>query len=230
MMESWAIAGRICLDPAMHERLFHAAQAGRYFNDLDELRRILRVELRMNVSRWEVMLIHRFLTERNLDITLNPMPIASPEEDREITAIRANWAGPTPWFPDDYHLCAAIGLACMDVVFRVDLFNASDPGEPGDVRRLDRFLRNPGKESPVFSLNQQHLLWLNDFLRREGTIRNLEAFHMTRWVQPQDFACDGGYSKMEAAPFFVVPQGTLVRVLQQRPEVATVLRECGAAV
>lgn len=225
-MEVWGVIGRAILDEEFHAQLFAAASQGRRFEELTQLRDLLRKQLRLNMSRWEIMVTHRILTERHIDVTLPAQPIGSAGTDPEVTAIRHGFTGPTPVFFDDFHLCAVVGLASMDSTFRTSLHTASDPDPAIGVQRLDELLRNPPQESPIFNLlSEQNLVNLNSFLRAEKMMELFERFHITRWVQPSVFPCNGGYTDTPGAIYRFFSQAGLVKLVINRPGMLPTLQE-----
>ena len=214
MMEVWCLMGLTITNRGFHRSIFDAAQEGDDFEEIRTFRRILRVDMRLNLSRWEIMVLHRAITERNIDINLPPQRIPSADEDPEIIPLRAAWRGPTPRFPDEFQLCAVIGLAAMDVNFRADLIRQSDPNPNVGEARLESFLESPQGESPVFNLTREQRLNLNEFLQTQNISELLEKLHETRWVQPLRFPCNGGYSETEKI-FQFFPQSALVRLFDK---------------
>ena len=225
MMEVWGIIGRALLDRAFHEQLFEASGQGHRFEELTMLRDLLRRELRLNMSRWEIMVTHRILTERHLNVVLPAQPINSAGDDQEIIPIRQGWPGPAPAFFEDFDLCAAVGLASMDMAFRQRLFDASDPNPAIGIPRLETLLTNPPGESPIFNrLSEQNLGNLNSFIRGNGVLGLLEDFHITRWVQPDTYPCNGGYTDTQDTTFKFFSQPDLIKLVETDPEMRQRLR------
>jgi hypothetical protein len=224
MMEVWGILGRVFLDPGFHDQLFTGAKRGWRFEELVEFRSIIRKQLRLNLSRWEVMVVHRSITERHQGLTLPVDPVGSAGSDPEIIEIRRRWGGPVPVFFGDFDLCAVVGLASVDITFRRDLYEASDSSPDVGIQKLHSLLTNPPKESPTFDrLSEQNFFNLNAFLRSEGIIEFLERFHVSRWVQPNTFPCDGGYTDTPNARYQFFSQPDLVKLVQTNPEIREAL-------
>jgi hypothetical protein len=222
MMEVWSMMGLAILNADFHRIIFEAAQEGDDFEEIKALRRILRVEMRMNLSRWEIMVLHRCITERNIDITLPPVKINSADEDPEIIPVRHSWKGATPQFPDNFRLCAVIGLASMDVKFRTNLIGQSDPDPTVGQAKLEIFLESPAEESPIFNLGQAERINLNVFLQDPGIASSLENLHGTRWVQPFDYPCNGGYTEGPTTYKFF-PQSALNRLFDKSESIRLIL-------
>jgi hypothetical protein len=192
-------------------------------------RGMLRKQLRLNVSRWEIMVSHRILTEKHHGVVLPAEPIPTADDDKEIILIRQGWPGPVPVFFDDFDLCAVVGLAAMDISFRQRLFDASDPNPAVGVPRLAALLINPPDESPIFNqVSEENLGNLNTFIRVNGIIGHLEDFHISRWVQPSVFPCNGGYLDTPGTTFKYFSQPELIKLVQTDPAVAQRLREAHA--
>jgi len=223
MMEVWCLMGLAITNRDFHRRIFAAAQDGDDFEEIRAFRRILRVEMRLNLSRWEIMVLHRSITERNIDINTLPQKINSADGDPDIIPLRDAWGGPIPRFPEEFQLCAVIGLAAMDVNFRRDLINQSDPDPNVGEARLELFLESPPGESPVFNLRREQRIDLNDFLQTQNISELLENVHETRWVQPLRYPCNGGYSETDAIYQFF-PQPALIRLFDKNDIMKPVLK------
>jgi hypothetical protein len=225
MMEAWAVIGRILLDKYFHESLFTTCYGKQFFEDLDDSRKILRIDNHLNLGRWEVMVIHKSVTEMD-DGSGSPILFKSPADDEAVLAVRAGWTVAPPTFPKDRVLCAVVGLSAMDVTFREDLYSYTDP-EPKETGPLNDFLTNPGIESPTFELRKLQLINLNRFMRYIspqgiGMVDLLRDYHIQRWVQPYDYPCDGGYTETALADGTVVgytffAQQALVRLVKREP-------------
>lgn len=226
MMEVWSVIGFTILSKDLHEKLHAAAILGHDFDQIKIFRDILRVKMRLNLSRAEIMLLHRTITERHIHITLPAQPIPRPEEDPDIIPIREGWTGPVPAFPNDFHLCAVVGLASIDITFRKALHDQSDANPAVGIVKLDAFLRTPTGESPIFELTEANRFNLNAFLRAKSDTMNalLEAFHISRWVQPSSFPCDGGYTDTPDVKYLYFPQPALIKLIYARPELAGFLQ------
>jgi hypothetical protein len=235
MMETWAVIGRILLDKAFHEDLFAASYRKQFFEDLNDSRKILRIDNHLNLGRWEIMVIHRSVTEMN-DNTGDPILFDSPADDQAVLAVRAGWTATPPAFPKDRVLCAVVGLSAMDFTFRNNLYSHTDP-DPQKTGPLNDFLThpgNPGAESPTFELKKLQLINLNRFMRYTDPqgitmVDLLRDYHIQRWVQPGDYPCDGGYTETGrdrggVASYVFFAQQALVRlVLREPPETGSEL-------
>lgn len=218
MMEVWAVIGRVCLNLVFHRELFDASEVSDVLEDLVVFRRILRRDNHLNLSRSEIMLIHRILQERHPDINLPPMQVESAEGDLQIVPIREGWTAPPPTFPDDFQLCAIVGLACMDFSFRTNLHQNSRP-VPEDTEALRAFLFTPTGDSPIFSISEPQLVNLNVFLRSasDQMIQRLREFHRLAWVQPERYPCNGGYTDTVGTNFVFFSQAGLIRFIEKNP-------------
>lgn len=209
MIELWAVIGRILLDESFHSSLLGAAKGWQRFEELDDFRKILRLENGLNLGRWEVMILHSGLTRRHSkDKSPEVRLLDSVKDDSTVLAVRQGWLDlpgtHPPAFPGDFQLCAVVGLAAVDLKFRQGLFDNSHPTKPTDINALGAYLCKQELECPIFDLNpgrdRESMIKLNRFMRYKdpngkGMLDLLQDYHDENWVQPQQHPCDGGYTK-----------------------------------
>src|SRR5436305_3297053 len=213
MMELWTVIGRILLDKSFHEEIFQVAKPLAFFEDLKDLRKVLRIKYHRALSRWEIMIINEYLTQNNIDIS-NPVILSKPDDDKAVGPIRNGWKGGSLSFPDDAQLCAVVGLCSMDIEYRKELYAVTNPTS---TKMLESFLTNLAAETPIFALSALQLINLNNFMRYTDSsgltmVELLYDYHIQKWIQPLVYPCNGGYTETLGTNYVYFAQSALVRV------------------
>lgn len=201
MFDFWVVTGRICLDEGFYSELFRKATAAEEFFDLREMRESLK-QMKIRLSRWEVMELHRLVTTKEvksppkLGGKAEKTPFASAADNHLVAGVRAASATFADELLTSHELLAIVGLCCMDDPFREKLHKSSRK-DPEDTTALDKFLIE-AEESPGFNLSANHLRILNRLLQSPRVEEALADFHQSRWVighvHKHFGACCPGYS------------------------------------
>jgi hypothetical protein len=218
MIGLWTVVGRIILSESFHKGIFVKAKPNVLFEDLAAFRQDLRIANHRILSRWEIMIINEHLTKNNQDPT-NPVIIGRPEDDTEIKPIRNGWKGGPPDFQNDSQLCAAVGLCSMDSEYRLDLYNVTDPNTVNpNIQPLEQFLTDLTTETPVFSLTGSQLKNLNNLMQYTESgftmVELMHNYHIQKWVQPDLYPCNGGYTEVTGTHYIYFAQSALVRFVE----------------
>lgn len=231
MIEFWAVVGKMIVDPEFHQEVFEAARYREKFDNLLELRALLRKEHRLNLGRWEVMKINEIATERvekGPRGEHNKVPVMIPEEDSAILDVRAGWMSACPDLEDRRDLYAVVGLACMDSEFRRQVHVACDHAGSPNLTPLARLLTDPLGDTPFFDLGFDDLAAINDFFRRPEVMTAQAEFHETNWVQPHLEPCNAGFTAVPGTQFQYVSETNLRIYLKKDAGTRQNLQTAGA--
>lgn len=222
MIGLWTVIGRIILSKSFHEEIFTNAKPNALFEKLEVFRQDLRITNHRILSRWEIMIINEHLTKNNEDVN-NPVIIGKPEEDTAVVPIRNGWEGGPPDFQNDSQLCAVVGLCSMDSEYRQDLYDVTDPNTTNpNIQPLENFLTDLTTETPIFSLTGLQLKNLNNLMRYTENnftmVGLMHDYHIQKWVQPDLYPCNGGYTEVTGTHYIYFAQSALVRFVELEPD------------
>lgn len=193
MIELWAAVGRFVVDKDFHEKLFNLAKFNKPFEDLIDLQKFLCGTLKLRLSRLEVCVINQMVKERYRK-SVKWEEIKSITDDKVLLDLRSAWSFQGLSFPEDIEVCAMIGLACVDMNFRVYLLNASSE-DPKKLEKLKKLVQNPDL-SPAFRVGSGELALVNQFIRADKMLARLSAFRNEKWV-PENHCITGFTQHLE---------------------------------
>lgn len=218
MLQFCAVIGRICLDIDFDKDVFTAAKPKAPFEDLTDLRRILRVDNGLDLSREDVLEINRTLTENFPDE--NSSPVGAFDQDVFVNFVRENLpkqSFPFPNHPENVQFCGAFGLACVDRLFR-ELVDRTATGAD-----LQRELAVPTDLHPKIDLTVDQA---NQLLQLVNTKeQRMAAFHQAKWIVPERIACSAGYSP--DATMLYASQAAIISYLFRHKDALDALAEGG---
>jgi hypothetical protein len=226
MIESVAVVGRMSVDSTFHQSLFEVTDATKPYKELGGLDKLLNETHQLRLCKWEVMRINTLVRQEILQIfdqltgevvENRVLHFGATKDDGVLNRMQALWSSEAKMeinFKDKAHieLCAAIGLACIDPVFFVNLSSASRPDQ-NDVEPLKDLLTS---KNPRFD-PLPDLVPLNRFLQAKEALENMKAFRAERWVQPKP--CDLGYTFNPTKEYNFLSQTEIELLLVQQPPV-----------
>jgi hypothetical protein len=215
MLQFGAVIGRICLDVDFHQMLFAAANPQLPFEDLTVLRKILRVDNGLDLSREDVLDINRILTENYPGAYR--MPVVAYDQDEPVKNVRFGLGKHPLPFPDNVMFCGAFGLACVDHPYRLLVARTATGAE------LQRELAVPTDFHPKIDLTAAQAQQIRDLVyNKEGQIASL---HEAKWIVPERIACSAGYGP-DAAMLYA-SQTAVISYLFRHPDAFDALAEGG---
>ncbi len=223
MIECTAVLGRMVIDRSFHRALFALADDTKEYKDLGDLDAFLNETHQLRLCRWEVMRVNILASQEilyivdanNVVIEKRLQQFKEAKDDGIVNKMQDAWEALNSSMVIDFknrehvEFCAALGLACIDRVFSLNLVAASDP-DPSKTDNLQTFLttKNPRFGPPA------DLKPMNQFLQVAAVVSDMEAFHAERWVQP-DNPCDLGYTHDIVRRYHFLSQTEIELLLEQ---------------
>ncbi|HEY0781158.1 MAG TPA: hypothetical protein VGE98_01785 [Thermoanaerobaculia bacterium] len=223
MLQFGAVIGRICLDVAFHQQVFAVAKLDTPFEDMPDLRKILRIDNALDLGREDIMEVARVLRESFPGA--NRVVLTKVDNDDAVAKVRTNL--PIAQFPfvdqlgerpENVQFCGAFGLTCVDRLFRLLVLGEKTGAD------LKAKLEKPTDFHPKILLS---LTQANDLMNLVQTRpAQIAALHEAKWIVPEKIACSAGYSP-DATTLYASQTG-LINHLFKSPQDLDALRASGA--